>query len=215
MPELIVDTSRHEKLRINFDIVFYNMPCTFISIDAMDISDQHNLDVMHNIFKTRLNKDGRPIEDSANEKQILAREELLVNITEKLPRDYCGSCYGAAEECCNTCESVREAYRKKGWGFTNLNKIEQCIREGFEDKLKSQKEEGCRIYGYLLVNKVAGNFHIAPGKSFQLNHQHVHDMEIFRLGSYFNLSHHINRLSFGTEFPGVIDPLDNAKKNME
>lgn len=33
---------------------------------------------------------------------------------------YCGSCYGAersAEECCNTCEEVRDAYLRKGWGF--------------------------------------------------------------------------------------------------
>ena len=27
--------------------------------------------------------------------------------------------------------------------------------------------EGCHMVGKLLVNKVAGNFHIAPGKSFQ------------------------------------------------
>eukprot|EP01052_Picozoa_sp_SAG31_P053359 SAG31_NODE_13643_length_855_cov_4.900419_2_plen_106_part_00 len=33
--------------------------------------------------------------------------------------DYCGSCYGAAgpDECCNTCEDVKNAYRKKGWSF--------------------------------------------------------------------------------------------------
>ena len=36
--------------------------------------------------------------------------------------DYCGSCYGAAEDgvCCNTCEDVKNAYRKKGWSFDNL-----------------------------------------------------------------------------------------------
>ena len=30
--------------------------------------------------------------------------------------------------------------------------------------------EGCRLEGHLEVNKVAGNFHIAPGISFQQNH---------------------------------------------
>ena len=30
-----------------------------------------------------------------------------------------------------------------------------------------QAGEGCHLFGKLLVNKVAGNFHIAPGKSFQ------------------------------------------------
>lgn len=33
--------------------------------------------------------------------------------------------------------------------------------------LQEQTGEGCHLYGKLLVNKVAGNFHIAPGKSFQ------------------------------------------------
>ena len=32
---------------------------------------------------------------------------------------------------------------------------------------QEQAGEGCHLYGKLLVNKVAGNFHIAPGKSFQ------------------------------------------------
>ena len=32
------------------------------------------------------------------------------------------SCYGAEndeQKCCNTCEEVREAYRKKGWAISN------------------------------------------------------------------------------------------------
>ena len=56
--------------------------------------------------------------------------------------------------CCNTCEDVREAYRQKGWAFNNAHEIEQCSREGFSDKMKEQKNEGCRIFGYLEVNKV-------------------------------------------------------------
>jgi hypothetical protein len=40
-------------------------------------------------------------------------------------------------------------------------------RSGFSETLKRQAGEGCNIYGYLEVNKVAGNFHFAPGKSFQ------------------------------------------------
>jgi len=193
--------------------VLYTLPCSFLSIDAMDISDQHNFDVVHNIFKTRLDQNGRPLTGSDNEKQELARDEIQVaNDSIVADEKYCGSCYGSKEGCCNTCEEVKEAYRLKGWGFTSPSKIEQCVREGFEDKLKAQKNEGCRVHGFISVNKVAGNFHIAPGKSFQQNQQHVHDMEVYKLGSSFNLSHHINRLSFGTEFPGVINPLDNADK---
>lgn len=56
--------------------------------------------------------------------------------------------------CCNNCEQVREAYRLKGWAFNNADGIVQCEREGWTDKLKEQANEGCAMYGYLLVNKV-------------------------------------------------------------
>ena len=29
------------------------------------------------------------------------------------------------EDCCNSCDEVREAYRKKGWGMTNPDLIDQ------------------------------------------------------------------------------------------
>lgn len=74
--------------------------------------------------------------------------------------------------CCNTCEDVREAYRKKGWAFNSPEGIEQCNREGWTAKMKAQQKEGCQVYGYLEVNKVQGNFHFAPGKSFQQHHVH-------------------------------------------
>lgn len=38
--------------------------------------------------------------------------------------------------------------------------------------MKAQQKEGCQVYGYLEVNKVQGNFHFAPGKSFQQHHVH-------------------------------------------
>jgi hypothetical protein len=49
---------------------------------------------------------------------------------------------------------VREAYRKKGWAFNDAENIEQCKREGWSEKMQAQKNEGCRAYGYLEVNKV-------------------------------------------------------------
>lgn len=84
---------------------------------------------------------------------------------------YCGSCYGAEttpNQCCNSCDAVREAYRKKGWAFTASDDIEQCFHETQERKLKYAKAEGCNMHGYFLVNKVAGNFHFAPGKSLHV-----------------------------------------------
>lgn len=44
-----------------------------------------------------------------------------------------------------------------------LEKIPQCQGEAWKDKLEQFKDQGCRIFGYIEVAKVAGNFHIAPG----------------------------------------------------
>lgn len=89
------------------------------------------------------------------------------------------SCYGAESEpnqCCNTCEEVREAYRHKGWAFNDPSGISQCVDEGWTVKIKEQVNEGCQIHGSIGVNKVAGNLHFAPGKSFQ---QHSVHGEVF------------------------------------
>ncbi len=85
------------------------------------------------------------------------------------------SCYGAetaALSCCNTCDDVREAYRLKGWAFTNPIGIQQCMDEGWAEKLEVQTKEGCKVNGYIEVSKVAGNIHFAPGKSFQQHNVH-------------------------------------------
>lgn len=90
------------------------------------------------------------------------------------------SCYGAETaqlSCCNNCDDVREAYRLKGWAFNNPKGIEQCVSEGFTEKLDQQTKEGCKVEGYIEVNKVGGNIHFAPGKSFQQHN--VHGMSIW------------------------------------
>lgn len=48
---------------------------------------------------------------------------------------------------------MREAYRKKGWAFKPAE-VEQCKREGWDEKLKKQMNEGCQLFGTLEVNKV-------------------------------------------------------------
>lgn len=211
-PELFVDTTRGERLRINMDIIFHKLPCAYLSLDAMDISGEHQLDISHNILKKRLGPDGVPLITAPPIKDDVNKKKLADGKQADAP--YCGSCYGAEErpnQCCNTCEEVRDTYLKKGWGLS-IEGIEQCQREGFAESLMEQQGEGCQVYGFLLVNKVAGNFHFAPGKSFQQHHMHVHDLQPFKGAGEFNLSHTIIRLSFGNEFPGIINPLDNVQK---
>lgn len=210
-PELYVDTARGQKLRINVDVLFPKLPCVYLSIDAMDVSGEQQIDVMHSIFKKRMDLNGKSIEDDAEKGDLGDKSHEAKELLELDP-NRCESCYGAetpAQQCCNTCEEVREAYRKKGWALSEVDNIKQCTREGWKDKLKAQKDEGCLVTGHLEVNKVAGNFHFAPGKSFQQHHVHVHDLQPFG-STQFNLTHHIRHLSFGYEYPGIRHPLDDT-----
>ncbi|KAL7176019.1 hypothetical protein ACSBR2_029571 [Camellia fascicularis] len=190
--QLLVDTSRGETLRINFDVTFPALPCSILSLDAMDISGEQHLDVI----EKPLQRHGGRLEHNET---------------------YCGSCYGAEvsdDDCCNSCDEVRELYRKKGWALSNPDSIDQCKREGFLQRIKDEEGEGCNIYGFLEVNKVAGNFHFAPGKSFHQSGVHVHDLLVFQKDS-FNVSHKINKLAFGEYFPGVVNPLDRVQWTQE
>merc|ERR1712020_744024 len=92
--ELFVDTSRTGKLKINVDIVFSRISCDFLGIDAMDVSGEQHIDIEHNMYKRRLDLDGKPIEDPQKE-HSLGVVAKIVNDT-----NVCGSCYGAAEGCC-------------------------------------------------------------------------------------------------------------------
>lgn len=210
-PELYVDTSRGQKLRINLDVLFPKLPCVYLSIDAMDVSGEQQIDVMHSMLKRRMDVDGNPIDENAEKGDLGDKSHEAKEIL-KLDENRCESCYGAEtsdQMCCNTCEDVREAYRKKGWALSEVDNIKQCTREGWKDKLETQRNEGCLVTGHLEVNKVAGNFHFAPGKSFQQHHVHVHDLQPFG-STQFNLTHHIRHLSFGNEYPGITHPLDGT-----
>ena len=218
--KLVVDTSRGGKIPINFDVTFPNIPCTLLSLDAMDISGEQHMDIKHDIFKKRIDSHGNVLVDSKQDgigapkiERPLQRHGGRLESNEK----YCGSCFGAEtadDECCNSCEEVREAYRKRGWGLTNNDLIDQCKREGFVERVREEQGEGCNIHGSLEVNKVAGNFHFAPGKSFHQSHFNLIDLLSLQTESY-NISHKINKLSFGDSIPGVVNPLDGIHWEQE
>lgn len=131
-----------------------------------------------------------------------------------LDPSYCGECYGAPPPagaskpgCCNTCAEVRDAYASVSWSFGRGEGVAQCDREHYAEHLDAQRREGCRLEGSIRVNKVIGNFHIAPGKSFSNGNMHVHDLDNYLMDAQggeggkgavtHTFTHRIHHLRFG------------------
>jgi hypothetical protein len=60
--ELFVDTSRGEKLKINFDVIVHRVSCAYLSLDAMDVSGEQHIGIEHNVYKRRLDLEGKPLQ---------------------------------------------------------------------------------------------------------------------------------------------------------
>jgi len=204
-PELIVDKGRGEKMEIHMNISFPRVPCELLTLDVMDVSGEIQTGVMHGVNKVRLAPEsdgGHAIDSKALD---LHNDEPAAH----LDPDYCGECYGAPSPtnaqkagCCNTCAEVRDAYASVSWSFGRGENVEQCTREHYSEHLDEQRREGCRIEGGIRVNKVVGNFHFAPGKSFSNGNMHVHDLENYWAGANnieHTFSHKIHHLRFGPQ----------------
>ncbi|KAG4302564.1 hypothetical protein PCANB_001174 [Pneumocystis canis] len=208
LSELTIDRTRSEKLQINLNLTFPKMPCSILSLDIMDVSGELQTDVSHNVVKNRLDKNGIFINSTSV-------NTLNFQQPAKVPsHDYCGSCYGAKEGCCNTCQDVVNAYIANNWPVPNKKTFEQCKEANIDGP-----DEGCNFVGRIEVNKVIGNFHFAPGHSLQtITGGHIHDIYDYLTDSLpHDFSHIINKLSFGPEIEGrsLQNPLDNTKKETD
>ncbi|KUI60872.1 hypothetical protein VP1G_08061 [Cytospora mali] len=213
-PELIVDKGRGERMEIHLNITFPRIPCELLTLDVMDVSGEQQHGVQHGVSKVRL----RP--ESEGGGVIDVKALALHNDDEAakhLDPEYCGGCYGAKAPdnaikpgCCNTCDEVREAYAQASWAFGRGENVEQCEREHYAEKLDEQRHEGCRIEGSLRVNKVVGNFHIAPGRSFSNGNMHVHDLKNYwdtPVSGGHSFSHTIHALRFGPQLEEITKKL--------
>lgn len=105
------------------------------------------------------------------------------------------------------CSELKEVYAARRWGFPDPSNFEQCKREARSRSSKLQEGEGCNIYGTMEVARVTGSFHIAPQTKLpSAKLQKLSGAQV----SAFNVTHKINRLSFGTDFPGQHNPLDQV-----
>jgi len=201
-----VDNSLGKKMRVNMNITFPGLACDDLHLNVIDIAGDHQLDIQDTLKKKKLHKNGQPmtrdeldVETNLHRKQQAEKERIL---KEKLPDDYCGPCYGASEnegQCCQTCDNVVEAYTKKKWKTDMLKfTAEQCIREGrdHQDAKKLIRNQGCLLSGYMMLNRVSGNFHIAMGEGIERDGRHIQTFNPEDAPN-FNASHIIHELSFG------------------
>ena len=214
-----VDTSLGKKMRVNINITFPALACEDLHLDAIDVAGDSQIDIEDTLKKRKMHMNGKyfskdeiDVDTNFHRSQQSEKERIL---KAALPEDYCGPCYGASEEddqCCQTCDEVIMAYTKKRWKSDLLKyTAEQCVREGRDkaEPKKMTKGQGCNLSGYMAVNRVSGNFHIAMGEGIERDGRHIHTY-IPEDAPNFNASHIIHELSFGPEDHGA--PLNGVQK---
>ncbi|KAL2757417.1 hypothetical protein ACRALDRAFT_2099004 [Sodiomyces alcalophilus JCM 7366] len=208
-PELVVDKGRGERMEIHLNITFPKMPCELLTLDVMDVSGEQQHGIVSGINKVRL-KSQKEGGGEIDKRSIKLHDDD--DDAPHLDPDYCGPCYGAPAPsnaakpgCCNTCDEVREAYAQVSWGFGRGENVEQCTRENYSARLDEQRHEGCRIEGGLRVNRVVGNFHLAPGRSYSNGNMHVHDLKNYwDSDPPHDFTHIIHHLRFGPQLPDSV-----------
>lgn len=239
---LYVNTTRATKLKVDFDISFHEIPCNILSLDAFDDTGSPQKDAIHDIFKHKLSTSGE--KEGFPEKQELGNSLMTESQIEEMSKEDaakmktimknndiskgCGNCYGAGTlgQCCQTCDDVKHAYSLIGWRF-KPHGISQCASEAFIANMKEQFSEdgGCQLYGSLELNQGSGHFHIAPHKKLHqtagtiggtqaLGLFNIMDLISFTFDQ-FNVTHTVNSLSFGENFPGITSPLDGQSRKVQ
>ncbi|XP_058071618.1 uncharacterized protein LOC131220789 [Magnolia sinica] len=178
--QMSVDLKRGETLPIHINMTFPSLPCDVVSVDAIDMSGKHEVDLDTNIWKLRLNKDG-----------YIIGTEYISDLVEKEHTHKDGEGKDHHED---------STHKILGHGFNEetekvIKNVKQALANG----------EGCRVYGVLDVQRVAGNFHISVhGLNIYVAQQ------IFEGSIHVNVSHVIHDLSFGPKYPGIHNPLDDT-----
>ncbi|KAG5128929.1 hypothetical protein JHK84_035326 [Glycine max] len=184
--KMSVDLKRGETLPIHINMTFPSLPCDVLSVDAIDMSGKHEVDLDTNIWKLRLNSYGHII-----------GTEYISDLVEKEHTNQ--------EHDDNKDHDHHHEHSEQKIHLQNLDESTENIIKKVKEALKNG--EGCRVYGVLDVQRVAGNFHIS-----------VHGLNIYVAQMIFdgaknvNVSHFIHDLSFGPKYPGLHNPLDDTTR---
>ena len=208
---------------VNLNITFPRLKCTSLHMDAIDAAGQSKVNLHTGLYKSPVSKEGRlifagahphyrppPESDAGHQDKQTAGIFPFLNVDydptlDPTSKQFCGPCEiysaanmdaerrrkkGEAVKCCNTCDSVL-AYHKETHGRTLAKgDVEQCIHE------ESEKHPGCNIAGFLMVERVKGNFHFSPGGTTRVGFKLLHTFTTQQELEY-DVTHQIHQFSFG------------------
>lgn len=129
--QMAVDLKRGETLPIHINMSFPSLPCDVLSLDAIDMSGKHEVDLSTNIWKLRLSSDGH----------ILDVEHVNDLVEKEHTHNHDG-------------EDSEHKSHPHGFGQEAEDMIKK-VKQALDNR------EGCQVYGVLDVQRVAGNFHIS------------------------------------------------------
>ncbi|XP_028549141.1 endoplasmic reticulum-Golgi intermediate compartment protein 3 isoform X2 [Dendrobium catenatum] len=135
-----VDLKRGETLPIHINVTFPSLPCEVLSVDAIDLSGKHEVDLDTNIWKLHVDSEGH----------ILGTSEFLTDLVEKE--------HSTQEHDGDKDHHEDSSHKKHDQGVsfdTDAKKMIENTKQAIE------KGQGCRVFGVLDVQRVAGNFHIS------------------------------------------------------
>lgn len=192
--DLVTDANMidHQE-RINISIsVLVSSPCYYLHLDVLDIMGYKDLNINSTVTFRRIDRNGKMIEVA---KQTLDTE--------------CRPCYGLLPEgrCCRTCERLINLAKAQGKPI-QMEKWEQCGSNNITKKGVDRTEK-CLVKGKVTINRINGNFHIAPGRNVKRRVRHTHD--VHSVMDHLCMNHTLQRIRFGPKIPTVRQPLENVK----
>ncbi|GFP90116.1 endoplasmic reticulum-golgi intermediate compartment protein 3 [Phtheirospermum japonicum] len=117
-------------------MTFPSLPCDVLSVDAIDMSGKHEVDLDTNIWKLRLNKDGHII-----------GTEYFSDLVEK------EHAHGHGHD------DQKDHHEESDHKIKLQNLDEEAKNMIKKVKHALSNGESCRVYGILNVQRVAGSFH--------------------------------------------------------
>mmetsp|Transcript_24844 Transcript_24844/g.41530 ORF Transcript_24844/g.41530 Transcript_24844/m.41530 type:complete len:437 (-) Transcript_24844:232-1542(-) len=200
-----------DKMNIYLDITFPRVSCSLITLDTTEVSGERHMDVHDgHILKRRLNSEGIPIEPAVKDKvnKFKIANDSDTDAAEKKEDESLAVAKPAGHN-----PMMQGAFLGAMMGFGGrgnlLSLFQDQFPEGIEKAFRNENNEGCEVVGYLEVNRVAGQFHISPGKSLNLGGMTV---QLAVQSANLNMTHTIKKLAFGEGFPGAVNPLDGQSR---